>query len=92
VPYGQKEQSGQGFADQRADDAFRVRQSAALQERQAPPVTPIANGDEVAFPNRIGNYSKGLPHNARGVVDTFRTLAVSATWAETLSNSPIPLS
>lgn len=26
------------------------------------------NGDETLYPNRIGNYSKGLPHNALGEV------------------------
>jgi len=27
------------------------------------------NGDEALYPNRIGSYSKGLPHNAIGEVD-----------------------
>ncbi|MCU1238113.1 MAG: phosphoesterase, PA-phosphatase related [Candidatus Solibacter sp.] len=63
-------QSGQGSAHQRAEDAFHVRQDAALQEKQAAAVTQIANSDEVAFTNRIGNFSKGLPHNALGEVDS----------------------
>jgi hypothetical protein len=32
------------------------------------PNHPI-NGDEALYPNRIGNYSKGLPHNNVGEVD-----------------------
>ena len=63
-------QSGQGSAQQRAEDAFDIRQDAALQEKQAAAVTQTANGDEVAFANRIGSFSKGLPHNALGEVDS----------------------
>jgi hypothetical protein len=63
-------QSDQGSAQQRAEEAFNVRQDAALQEKQAAAVTQTANGDEVAFANRIGNFSKGLPHNALGEVDS----------------------
>ena len=63
-------QSGQGSAQQRAEEAFHVRQDAALQEKKVAAVTQTANGDEVAFANRIGNFSKGLPHNALGEVDS----------------------
>src|SRR6266851_5482389 len=63
-------QWGQGSARQRAEEAFDVRQDAALQEKQAAAVTQTANGDEFAFASRIGNFSKGLPHNAFGEVDS----------------------
>lgn len=62
--------SSQDSADQRAEEAFDVRQDAALQEERAAAVTQTANGDEVAFASRIGNFSKGLPHNALGEVDS----------------------
>jgi hypothetical protein len=62
-------QSSQGSAQQRAEEAFQIRKDTALQEKQAPDVTQTANLDEVAFASRIGNYSKGLPHNALGEVD-----------------------
>ena len=29
----------------------------------------ITNGDEALYPNKIGNFSKGLPHQANGEVD-----------------------
>jgi hypothetical protein len=38
------------------------------QLQQAVPAHPN-NGDEAAYPNKIGNFSKGLPHNALGEVD-----------------------
>jgi hypothetical protein len=62
--------SEQASAHQRAEEAFRVRRDAALQEKQAPGVMQTANGDEAAFASRIGNFSKGLPHNALGEVDS----------------------
>src|SRR5215471_8609650 len=62
-------QSTHGSAQQRQEDAFQVRKDTALQEKQAPDVTQTTNGDEGAFANRIGNYSKGLPHNGLGEVD-----------------------
>ena len=34
------------------------------------PLPPqVNNSDETLYPNRIGNYSKGLPHNSFGEVD-----------------------
>jgi len=38
--------------------------------RRSPPTPPqISNGDEARYPNFIGNYSQGLPHNSIGEVD-----------------------
>jgi hypothetical protein len=53
----------------RAKDAYKVRVDAAKSQRDRPAVTHPVNGDETRFPKRIGNYSKGLPHNALGEVD-----------------------
>ena len=60
---------GHGSAHQRAEEAFNVRVDAALQEDRVTGVTHIVNGDEAAYASRIGNFSKGLPHNALGEVD-----------------------
>ena len=49
--------------------AFEVRQQAALQQSEIDPGPHRDNGDEGRYSNRIGNFSKGLPHNARGEVD-----------------------
>ncbi|MCI0744061.1 MAG: vanadium-dependent haloperoxidase [Verrucomicrobia subdivision 3 bacterium] len=56
-------------ASQRRMQAYRIRQQAALLEFNQPLPTHPNNGDEVLYPNKIGNYSKGLPHNELGEVD-----------------------
>src|SRR5260221_2321740 len=53
----------------RADRAYQIRVDAAQLERDAPAAIQINNGDEDLYANRIGNYSKGLPHNDNGEVD-----------------------
>jgi membrane-associated phospholipid phosphatase len=54
---------------QRVDAAFRVRHDAASLERALPVPDHPCNGDEELYPNKIGSYSKGLPHNNLGEVD-----------------------
>lgn len=54
---------------QRADRAFNIRVAAAQLERNVPIPDHPSNGDEDLLPNKIGNYSKGLPHNNLGEVD-----------------------
>jgi hypothetical protein len=46
--------------------ATRKRATQIAFERAHP--AHYANDDEVRFPSRIGNFSKGLPHNERGEV------------------------
>jgi hypothetical protein len=53
----------------RREAAYQIRYQAAKAHRKAPLVLHTANGDEDRYPNRIGNYSKGLPHNSFGEVD-----------------------
>jgi membrane-associated phospholipid phosphatase len=57
-----------GLDDRRAR-AFEVRQQAALQQSQVDPGPHQNNGDETLYSNRIGSFSKGLRHNARGEVE-----------------------
>src|SRR5579859_6046685 len=52
----------------RAREAYRIRVDAARLERDAPQADHIDNGDEALYPSRIGNFSKGLPHNDLGEV------------------------
>lgn len=55
---------------QRATQAYQLRVQAAQMEMTiAQGVTAVPNGDEALYPNRIGNYSKAMPHNALGEVD-----------------------
>ncbi len=62
----QTQASGSG----RAQRSFLIRNMAAGQELQVPTPAEINNGDERRYPNFIGNFSKGLPHNSIGEVDT----------------------
>jgi len=55
---------------QRASTAFNLRRAAAIADRSAPLVRSATNGDEARYPNRMGNFSKGLPHNSVGEVDS----------------------
>ncbi|HEX4378397.1 MAG TPA: hypothetical protein VH022_00045, partial [Candidatus Acidoferrum sp.] len=52
----------------RALQSFNNRLSAAQAELNIRITNEITNGDEQRFPNRIGNYSKGLVHNNIGEV------------------------
>src|SRR5438552_11946674 len=54
---------------QRAIEAYDLRKDAALAEYHLPIVSHPNNGDEDLYSNKIGNYSKGLPHNNLGEVD-----------------------
>src|SRR2546426_7258558 len=50
----------------RRAQAFRVRVAAAQFEKEQPMLNQIDNGDEARYPNKIGSFSKGLPHNDLG--------------------------
>jgi hypothetical protein len=53
----------------RINDARQLRFDAARAMALVGIPDHPANGDEERFPNKIGNYSKGLRHNAIGEVD-----------------------
>jgi len=57
------------FAHKRSEQCFHIRLEAAQAERSAPVPVLATNGDESLYANRIGNFSKGLPHNQIGEVD-----------------------
>jgi membrane-associated phospholipid phosphatase len=58
------------FYNQRAFSSYRLREEAARANLQATyQITDRPNnGDELLYPSRIGNYSKGLPHQSNGEV------------------------
>jgi len=66
---GNGHDDGNNDARSRARDALQLRQRLAQQDfqRNLPPHPD--NGDEQAYPSRIGSFSKGLPHNDLGEVD-----------------------
>jgi hypothetical protein len=53
----------------RREQSYQVRVDAAEYNRELPVPTHPTNGDEDRYPSKIGNYTKGLPHNTFGEVD-----------------------
>ncbi len=53
----------------RVDRAYELRVQAALFQKLVPLPDQPNNGDEQRYPNRIGSFSKSLPHNQFGEVD-----------------------
>jgi membrane-associated phospholipid phosphatase len=69
----------------RRDACFKFRvDSATFNKNQALP-DHTTNGDEALYPSKIGSYSKGLPHNRYGEVDSY---AWSTFMAALNSGSP----
>ncbi len=79
--------------DQRRDEAFQIRYSMALDKKNSLAPDHLANGDEELYPSKIGNFSKGLPHNNRGEVylDAYSRLmdALSTGRPEAFENIPM---
>jgi hypothetical protein len=65
----------------RADTALKIRIDAAQAEKAKALPIHDDNGDEEKYDNKIGNYSKGLPHNEFGEVDlgAYKTLLDAVT-------------
>jgi hypothetical protein len=57
-------------SNQRANDCAKLRRDAAMTGLRATPqnLQHPNNNDENLYPNKLGNYSKGLPHNDDGTV------------------------
>jgi hypothetical protein len=60
---------GRPSGGERARRSYWLREQAAREELAASEQPERDNGDERLYANFIGNYSKGLPHDAYGVVD-----------------------
>src|SRR5687767_15768063 len=54
--------------NQRQQDAYKSRTEGAKVERDFPLADHSTNGDEDRYAAKIGNFSKGLPHNNLGEV------------------------
>ncbi|HMY76301.1 MAG TPA: EamA family transporter, partial [Blastocatellia bacterium] len=54
---------------ERVERAYDLRVQSATFQKIAPLPDHPNNGDEERYPNRIGNFSKGLPHNSLGEVN-----------------------
>ena len=61
---------GPDSSSERAEKAYQLRINAAEKNRNDPEVAHPSNNDESEFANKLNNYSKGLPHNENGIVDS----------------------
>lgn len=69
IPEAKAAEIGPLNPHQRRRQAFRVRRQAAVFQKNLPLPDHPCNGDEGLYPDKIGNYTKGLPHNSLGEVD-----------------------
>lgn len=78
---------------QRRSQAFLIRFDAALRERLLPAPEHPNNGDECLYPNKIGNFSKGLPHHDTGEVDleAYEAFIHAVTTGDPADFEKIPL-
>lgn len=81
------------MTQQRRKRARKLRERAAQFAFEQPHPEQKANGDEERFPNRIGSYSKGLPHNELGEVEpaAFDALVAAMKSGEQSDFDAIPL-
>jgi hypothetical protein len=81
------------LAGSRREAAFRTRLDAAITEKRVPPPPHLDNSDETLYANRIGNFSKGLPHNSIGEVDAsaYRQLLQATATGSPQQFATIPL-
>jgi membrane-associated phospholipid phosphatase len=84
---------GASAAMSRRDEAFELRMQAASNEKNVPIPAHPTNGDETLYPNRIGNFSKGLPHDSLGEVDAtaYRKFLKAVTTGEPADFEAIPI-
>src|SRR5690242_939013 len=57
-------------ASERLQNCYEMRVKAAGEARDAGLSKLTVNGDETRYRDRSGNFSKGLPHNSRGDVES----------------------
>ncbi len=67
---GKSDPGGPEMHRSRRRRALELRMEAAMEEFRLPVPDHRNNGDEELYPNRIGSYSKGLPHDRLGEVDS----------------------
>jgi membrane-associated phospholipid phosphatase len=82
-------------SDERALQAFNIRRDAALAGRENTPdgLQHPTNPDDDLYPNKIGSYSKGLPHRANGEVNVnaYNALIHALTTGSPADFNAIPM-
>ena len=91
---GSRVNAAQG-SNQRANACAKLRRDAAQAGLQATPqnLQHPTNNDENLYPNKLGSYSKGLPHNNDGtvVVSAFNALVNAFNSGRPTDFDTIPL-
>jgi hypothetical protein len=90
---GEGDQGADANDGSRRARSYQIRHMAALEERKIPVPRQISNGDEARYPNFIGNFSQGLPHNSIGEVDptAYRALLTAVDTGNPSDFANIPL-
>lgn len=82
-------------SNQRANQCAKLRRDAATVGLQATPqnLQHPDNNDEELYPNKLGSYSKGLPHNEDGTVvaSAYAALLQAVTSGRSVDFDAIPL-
>lgn len=75
----------------RLEQAYQRRLQAAQRLQESITVVHPTNGDESRYPTFIGNFSKGLPHNALGEVEPAAYAALVEAMTGQRSCEAIPI-
>lgn len=82
-------------SNQRANECAKLRRDAANAGLQATPqnLSHPNNDDENLYPNKLGSYSKGLPHNDDGtvVLSAYQALVKAANSGSPADFDAIPM-
>lgn len=78
---------------QRVNKAYQIRHKAALDQKSQEMPAHLVNSDEETYPNFIGSYSKALPHNSLGEVDSnaYYALVNAMTTGRSADFALVPL-
>lgn len=91
----QSQAHGAQGSNQRANGCAKLRRDAAQAGLLATPqnLQHIPNGDESLYANKIGNFSKGLPHNDDGtvVLSAYNALLQALNTGQPADFDAIPL-
>lgn len=90
---GEDDQGADAQDGSRRARSYRIRHRAAIEEREIPTPRQRSNGDETRYPNYIGNYSQGLPHDSIGEVEqsAYRALLTAVDTGNPNDFANIPL-
>lgn len=84
---------GEKKSDRRIEQAYEMREQAALYQKRLPVSAQATNGDENLYVGKIASYTKGLPHDELGRVipGAYQALvaALSGDGAANLENVPL---